>query len=113
MSKTNVERTLETLVEFADLNRKATINLTSSIDALGERMAQSNRDTNATIDRLGMKIDDLAVQIGHQAQSIGRLEQSIRDLSEETREQHEIARIQSQNVAELIRTVQQLTITRG
>jgi chromosome segregation ATPase len=117
MSKTNVERTLDTLVDFADLNRQATVNLTASIEAMGDRMEQANQRLSDRIDQMNTslvtRIDDLAIQISNQAKSIGRLEKAIADLTEESKTQLETAKLQTQNVAELIRTVRELAIARG
>lgn len=84
---------------------------------LGETLEQSNQRLSDRIDQMNTslthRIDDLAVQISNQSQSIGRLEKAISDLAEDSRSQHEIAQLQAQNVAELIKTVQQLAIARG
>jgi hypothetical protein len=110
MSKTNVERTLDTLVEFADLQNR-------SIRELRETIAESNQQLSDRIDQMNAslvnRIDDLAVQIGSQAQSISRLEQAINALAEDSKTQNATAQLQAQNVAELIRTVRELAIARG
>ena len=63
MTKSQLDRTLDTLVDFADLNRQALTRLAESIET-GNRQLVS-------------RIDDLAVKIGEQSQSIDRLTQSV------------------------------------
>jgi chromosome segregation ATPase len=73
--------------------------LSDRIDQMGERLERS-------IDQVGHKIDDLAVQVGTLSESITRLERTVD-------RQYTTAELQSQNVAELIRTVRELAIARG
>ena len=81
MTKSQLDRTLDTLVDFADLNRQALTRLT-------DLMEQSSRDVNASIDRLGDridqmgttlggKIDDLAAQNSILSDNITRLERTV------------------------------------
>lgn len=111
MTKSQLDRTLDTLVDFADLNRQALTRLT-------DLMEQSTRDVNASIDRLGDridqmgttlggKIDDLAAQNSILSDNITRLERTVEALASDTRDQHAIARSQSENVAQLVALAQQ------
>ncbi len=99
-----------------------------SIRDLRDTIAQSNQQLSDRIEQvnsnLTSRIEDLAVQIGHQSQSIdrlertldsgfNRLEQAIDNLVQESRQNNETAKLQAQNVAELIKTVQQLALARG
>ena len=103
MTKSQLDRTLDTLVDFADLNRQALTRLTESMET-------GNRELNASIDRLGGKIDDLAAQNSILSDNITRLERTVEALASDTREQHAIARSQSENVAELIKLATALAV---
>jgi hypothetical protein len=76
-------------------------------------LRENNQLVTTSLDRLTNQVSDLAVQIGNQSQSIGRLEKAITDLTQESKTQLEIAQLQTQNVAELVKIVQQLAIARG
>lgn len=77
---------IDSLIEASMLQSQSIRDLRETIaqsnQQLSDRIDQGFASTNATIDRLGMKIDDLAVQISNQSQSIGRLEKAIDRLSE-------------------------------
>jgi methyl-accepting chemotaxis protein len=87
MVKTNVERTLETLVEFADVHRRAIT------------------QTNENINTLTSSIDNLTLNIGLTNSSINELKGLMRQLMTETQQQNETAKIQAENVAALIAVV--------
>lgn len=95
-----------------------------SIRDLRETIAQSNQQLANRIDqmsdRLGNQISDLAVQVStltnsitSQSNRLDRIETAIDNLVQESRQNNETAKLQAQNVAELIKTVQQLAIARG
>ena len=118
MTKTQLDRTLDTLVDFADINRQALTRLTesmetgnrelnASIDRLGDRIDQMGDRIERGIDKLGGKIDDLAAQNSILSDNITRLERTVNSLAADTREQHAIARSQSENVAQLVALAQQ------
>jgi methyl-accepting chemotaxis protein len=97
---------------------------TQSIRDMGDRMEQANQRLSDRIDqmgeRLGNQISDLAAQvsiltssINGQSNRLDRIETAIDTLVAESRQNNETAKIQSQNVTELIKTVQQLAIARG
>ena len=84
MTKTQLDRTLDTLVDFADINRQALTRLTesmetgnrelnASIDRLGNRIDQMGDRIERGIDKLGGKIDDLAAQISVLGDKIDRV----------------------------------------
>ena len=80
MAKTNLEHTLETLVEFSAIHRSA--------------MAQTNENINA-----------LTAQIGVLSESITRLEIKVDRIADTAQQQNETAKIQAENVAALIEVV--------
>ena len=88
MTKTQLDRTLDTLVDFADINRQALTRLTesmetgnrelnASIDRLGDRIDQMGDRIERGIDKLGGKIDDLAAQNSILSDNITRLERTV------------------------------------
>lgn len=78
--KTNVERTLETLVEFADVHRQSLQGLTASIDRLTET------------------VDKLAIQVGQNNQGVREMRNAI--------DGHlKVAEQQSANISELTKLV--------
>jgi len=83
MTKTNVERTLETLVEFAAIHRQALI--------------QTNENINA-----------LTAQIGTLSESITRLEIQVERIANTTEAQTATAQSQAESVNCLTRLVEQL-----
>lgn len=77
MTKTNVERTLETLVDFADVHRQALAKTNSNIDALTS-------------------------QVGVLSESITRLENQVERIAKISEEQAQTARLQAESVSRLI-----------
>lgn len=107
----------DSLIEASMLQSQSIRDLRETIaqsnQQLSDRIEQSFASSNATIERLGMKIDDLAVQVGNLTTAITDQKRAIDGLLEESRQNNETAKLQAQNVAELIKTVQQLALARG
>ncbi|MBM0745616.1 hypothetical protein JOY44_29800 (plasmid) [Phormidium sp. CLA17] len=103
-----------------ELNRaiQALADITSmqgrQISDLRESMQQSNQQLSDRIDqmgdRLGSKIDDLAVQVGALTSAVLDQKRSVDGLVEESRSHNEAAKIQAENVANLIKVVDRLAI---
>ena len=99
--KTNLERTLETLVDLVDLARKQSVTsfdkVNASIDVLALNVAQlagQQKQTAANIDRLGERIDQLRAAVERQNNAIdGHLR---------------LSEAQSVNIAELTRLATKL-----
>jgi hypothetical protein len=86
----------------------------TQISQLRESMQQSNQQLSDRIDqmgdRLGSKIDDLAVQVGALTSAVLDQKRSVDGLIEESRSHNEAAKIQAENVANLIKVVDRLAI---
>lgn len=97
MTKTNIERTLETLVDFADIHRQSLSRLAENIEALTVQTGTFSENLTRVeiqIERLGDRIE----QLGNRVERIaGTVEQ-----------QSETARIQAETVARLALMVEQL-----
>lgn len=99
--KSNIERTLETLVELVDLQRKHGdrdfSKLTASLEALALNVGQlagQQKQTAANLDKVGDRIDRLTAAIERQNNAIdGHLS---------------VAQAQSANIAELTRLATRL-----
>ena len=77
---------------------------------LGDRIDQMGDRIERTVDRLGSKIDDLAVQVGALTSAVLDQKRSVDGLIEESRSHNEAAKIQAENVANLIKVVDRLAI---
>lgn len=90
MTKSNVERTLETLVDFADIHRQSLARLSENIEALTTQMgvfSENMTRIDLQLERLGDRIERIANTVEQQA---------------------ETAKVQSDTVNRLTRLVEQL-----
>jgi methyl-accepting chemotaxis protein len=98
MVKTNVERTLETLAEFADVHRRAITQTNENINALTAQIGTLSVN-------IASSIDALTVNMAQNNSSMNELKGLMRQLMAETQQQNETAKIQAENVAALIAVV--------
>ena len=102
-----LNRAIEALADITSMQGR-------QISDLRESMQQSNQQLSDRIDqmgdRLGSKIDDLAVQVGALTSAVLDQKRSVDGLVEESRSYNESAKIQAENVANLIKVVDRLAI---
>jgi methyl-accepting chemotaxis protein len=96
-NKTTMERTLETLVEFAAVQRDSLNRLTQSIQTMNSHLGDK-------LDRLGEKIDLLAGGMGDLSGNVAATNRAIEG-------QLIVANKQSENIAQLIALAQQQQAT--
>ena len=105
MAKTSVERTLETLVDFADIHRR-------QMKEMGEHFDQSMERVTASIDALAVQVASFGSpirelkELNRQTnQRIDKLTDQIAQLTDAVNGHLEVAKQQSSNISELTKLV--------
>ncbi|MBE9182463.1 hypothetical protein IQ268_28340 [Oculatella sp. LEGE 06141] len=125
MTKTYVERTLETLVEFADIQRSSlnrltenietmNSNLSANIETANQKLSTNIERTNQNInllserlDTLTSRVDTIAVQISSFTGGMNELKGLSRQIVQAIEGDRQVALQQTENVSQLIELAKQ------
>ena len=111
MTKTNTERTLETLVEFAAVQKTSLDRLTESIQTTNENLSGSINLLTAGLDTLTARVDTIAVQVAGFGSGMNELKGLSRQILQAIDSEREVAKQQADNVAQLIELAKQQQTT--
>jgi archaellum component FlaC len=92
MTKSNTERTLETLVDFADVHR--------------QQMRDMGEHFDSSMNRVTDSIDALTHQIVTFTERLTRLEIQVERIADTAQAQNETARLQAESISQLIALLQ-------